>query len=92
MVRTLHERRTFLVAAVRENPDEIETIDVTMLARDASLPHRVRISPHSPDAASDGPPRSMLHHGGLVEHRRRWLASRCRARRGGLDRAEDLHA
>jgi hypothetical protein len=92
MVRTLHDRRTSLVAACLRKSRRDETIDVTMLARTASLPHRVRTAPHSPDAASRGAPtsRRWVEHRGCWATRRCGSASRCRARRGGLDRAQDL--
>jgi len=53
MVRTLHGRRTYLVAACVRKSRQGETVDVTMLARDASLAHRVRIAPPSPDVGSE---------------------------------------
>jgi hypothetical protein len=73
MVRTLHDRRTSLVAACLRKSRRDETIDVTMLARTASLPHRVRTAPHSPDAASRGAPTSRR----WVEHRGCWATRRC---------------
>lgn len=77
MVRTLHGRWTFLVAACLRKSRRGETVDVTMLARDASLAHRVRIAPPSPDARSAGNTSTRCcARGGGLDHAQAFRTSR----------------